>query len=386
MNQILITVIETVFWLSLFLIGYSYIFYPLVLIILDKKFKKPVKQDDNYYPSVGFIVPVHNEEKVIEKKLRNILDIDYPRDKIKIWVGSDKSDDKTEELVRSYNDKRVHLWISPERVGKTGILNMVVPLIDTDVVLFTDANTIHKPDCLKAIARNFADPQIGGVAGHIEHVSENIEEFGENIYRKFESKQKTIEGRLHSTISAFGGFYAIRRKLFSPIPDNAYSNDDVLIPMSVIRKGFRVVYEPQAVSQEDMTGDVSREFSRRVRIGAGNFQAFFWLLDFLNPLTGWPSFCYISHKVTRWFSPFFLIAAYISCGLLFYYKPVDLYRMIFASGSIIFLSGGLFKIVPLRITRHIYYFLVMNIALTLGFFKYLKGIESAAWSRTERVN
>ncbi|HLV31042.1 MAG TPA: glycosyltransferase family 2 protein [Chitinispirillaceae bacterium] len=384
MNQIVILIIEIIFWISIFLIGYSYFFYPFILIISEKKFRKPVKQDKNYYPSIGVLVPVHNEEKVITKKIQNILSIDYPSEKLEIWVGSDNSSDKTDEIVRSFTDKRIKLWVSADRVGKTGILNRVATLIETDIVLFTDANTFHNPDCLKAIARNFADPHIGGVAGHIKHVSEKIEEFGENIYRKFESKQKYIEGGLHSTISAFGGFYAIRKKLFSPIPDNAYSNDDVLIPMNVIRKGYRVIYEPEAVSQEDMTGDVLREFSRRVRIGAGNFQAFFWLLDFLNPFIGWPSFCYISHKVTRWFSPFFLLFAYISCGFLFYYKPVDVYRMIFAAGSIILLSGCLFKVIPLRITRHIYYFLVMNIALTLGFFRYLRGIESAAWARTER--
>lgn len=385
MNQIALTIVEIVFWCSVFLVAYSYFFYPLILFAVEKRFKKSVKQDENYYPTVGVIVPVYNEERVIEKKITNILAIDYPPEKLQIWIGSDCSDDKTNEIVQSYDDKRIKLWVSPGRVGKTGILNRVVPLIDTDIVLFTDANTLHKPDCLKVIVKSFADPQIGGVAGQIQHISENTEEFGENVYRSFESKQKVIEGRLHSTISAFGGFYTIRKSLFKPIPDNAYSNDDVLIPMNVIRQGYRIIYEPKAISQEDMTGDVRREFSRRVRIGAGNFQAFFWLLDFLIPFRGWPSFCYISHKVTRWFSPFFFIFGYVCCGILFCYKPeVEFYRMIFAAGSIVMIFSCLFKAIPLAITRHIYYFLVMNIALTMGFFRYLRGIKSAAWSRTER--
>ncbi|MBN1577896.1 MAG: hypothetical protein JW913_15155, partial [Chitinispirillaceae bacterium] len=204
------------------------------------------------------------------------------------------------------------------------------------------------------------------------------------IYRAFESKQKFYEGTLHSTISAFGGFYAIRKSAFRPIPANSYSNDDVLIPMNVIRQGLRMIFEPEAISEEEMTGNVKSEFDRRIRIGAGNFQAFFWLLDFINPSRGWPSFCLVSHKFSRWFSPLFLLAAMVSCGVLFFKSDIDLYRMLFASGMMIAMTGILHKFIPLRITRHVFYFLVMNTALVLGFFRFLSGIKSAAWSRTER--
>jgi cellulose synthase/poly-beta-1,6-N-acetylglucosamine synthase-like glycosyltransferase len=376
---------EIVFWFSFFTLVYSYTFYPFLLFIFSFFFGKKIRQDSSYFPTVGVLVPAHNEEKIIRQKVDNILSLNYPADKLSVWVGSDRSTDSTEDIVRSYEDSRVHLWVAPERRGKTGVLNGLAPLITTEILLFTDANTMHHPDCLNAVVRNFADERVGGVAGHIDHSRNSEDEMGESIYRSFESKQKYLEGILHSTISAFGGFYAIRKERFRPIPANAYSNDDVLIPMNVIRQGYRVVYEPEAVSEEDMTGNIRTEFSRRVRIGAGNFQSFIWLLDFFNPLKGWPSFCLVSHKFTRWFSPFFILSAGLSCGFLFFESDLAIYRMLFATGSIIFLTSLLHQLIPLRITRHVFYFFIMNIALLAGFFRFLGGIKNAAWTRTERA-
>jgi len=380
----MLSLCEIIFWLSLFILVYSYTVYPVLLFIFVRMFGKPVRQDTSYEPTIGVLVPAHNEEKVIQKKIDNILAMHYPTEKLSIWVGSDCSTDATEAIVQNNNNPRIHLWKATERGGKTGVLNGLAPLIDTDIILFTDANTLHHPDCLRAIVRNFADERVGGVAGHIEHAISGDEEMGEGLYRSFESKQKFYEGVLHSSISAFGGFYAIRKVLFKPIRKNAYSNDDVLIPMNVIRQGYRIIYELEAISEEENTGNIGSEFSRRVRIGAGNFQAFFWLLDFFNPLRGWPSFCLISHKFTRWFSPLFLLSAVVSCGMLFFRGDNDLYRILFAVGSFTVVSGLLHKLIPLRLNRHIYYFFVMNVALIFGFFRFLGGIKTAAWSRTER--
>lgn len=381
----MIPTFELTFWLSLFMLSYSYTIYPILLFILSGRFGRSVSRKDAFFPSIGVVVPVYNEEKVIENKIKNILSSDYPSDKISIWVGSDCSDDRTEEIVLGFGDPRIHLWVSKERIGKTGVLNNIAPMVDADVIFFTDANTMHHVDCFKCLAANFFDERVGGVAGHIEHATGTEEEFGENLYRKFESRQKFMEGKLHSTISAFGGSYAVRKELYRPIPSNAYSNDDVLIPMSIIRQGYRIIYEPEAVSEEDISGSMATEFSRRVRIGAGNFQAFSWLFDFLNPKWGWPWFCYLSHKVTRWFSPFFVVGATVSCAVLFFISELEIYKMIFTVGVVFLISGLCFKIIPLRISRHIYYFLIMNIALIFGFFRFFRGIRSAAWSRTERV-
>ncbi len=380
----MVKICELIFWTSIVLLVYSYTIYPFLLLVFVRFFKKPVKKEPSPMLRVGFLVPAYNEERVIKQKIDNILSLNYPAELISVWVGSDCSTDATERIVRDYKDPRVHLWVAPRRGGKTEVLNGLAPLIEADVIVFTDANTIHRPDSLSMIIRNFADPSVGGVAGHIEHIRQGEEDMGEGLYRSFESKQKFFEGLLHSSISAFGGFYAIRKELFRPIPPNSYSNDDVLIPMNVIRQGFRVVFEPEAVSEEETTGSIRSEFSRRIRIGAGNFQAFFRLLDFVALWRGWPSFCLISHKFSRWFSPLFLITATASCGILFFKSSIEIYRIIIATGAVIVLSGILYKFIPLRITRHVFYFMVMNLALTAGFFRFLRGIRSAAWSRTER--
>jgi len=376
--------IEWVFWLSFFMVAYSYICYPLILPLCAALFKKKNVVDKTYRPTVGVVVPVYNEEDVVKKKIENILSFDYPAERVSVWVGSDQSTDRTNDIVSAFDDDRVHLWVAPKRGGKTEILNQLVPRVDADIILFTDANTLHAPGSLQHLIEALSDPAVGGAAGHINHLVQGSGEFEEKFYRTFESRQKKCESDLHSTISAFGGFYAIKKELFKKIPFNAYSNDDVLIPMNVIRQKKRMRFIPEAVSFEDLTQNVSIEFKRRIRIGAGNFQAFFWLLDFFNPLYGWPAFCYLSHKATRWFSPLFGTVALMSLGYLamttgslMYYLPAGLFSLL--------LVGALSSLVlPLRPTRHLFYFFAMNTALLFGFFRYCGGIKSAAWSRTDR--
>ncbi len=376
--------LQILFICFIFLIVYSYLIYPILLAFFVKIFKNEVLVDKNYQPTVGVVVPVYNEEKVIKKKIDNILAIDYPLDKLSIWIGSDQSSDRTNEIIRSYSDKRVHLWIAPKRGGKTEILNNLVPKVESDIVLLTDANTMHQSDCLKKMVRHFADSHIGAVIGRVKHVTQKSSEFAETVYRSFEVWQKNLESKLHSSISAFGGFYTIRKKYFKKIPFNSYSNDDVLIPMNIIRQGKRVFFVSDAISEEDITGNLEIEFKRRVRIGAGNFQAFFWLLDFLNPFKGWPVFCFFSHKVLRWFSPILILGSFITLGLLALLSNLLIYKILFLTGIVVLLFSLLYIPYKISFIRPFFYFFAMNLALFFGFFRYVTGIKSAAWSRTER--
>jgi poly-beta-1,6-N-acetyl-D-glucosamine synthase len=375
--------LQIAFWASLTLVIYSYLLYPGLLPFLARFFGRPTMKNDGFYPRVAVVVPVYNEEEVIRLKIENLLALDYPVDRCAIRIGSDCSTDATHDIVRSFKSERIGLWIAPRRGGKTEVINHLVPQIDAEIILFTDANTMHHPDSLKKLVRSFADPAVGGVAGSIKHRAAKLDR-EERLYRSFESKQKYFESRLHSSISAFGGFYSIRKSLFRPIHYNAYSNDDVLIPMNIIRQNYRVVFEPEAVSEEDMTESMAQEFNRRVRIGAGNFQAFFWLLDFLNPLRGWPWFCYFSHKVTRWFSPFLIGIAFVTSAIVWFWTSSTVFLIVPLIG-IVFLGVGLsFLVLPGRFNHPAFYFLSMNTALVLGLLRYCKGIQSAAWSRTER--
>jgi len=381
----MITPLVIFFWLSAAFVFYSYAGYPALLRLFAALFGRPVRCDGGHAPSVAVVIPVYNEEKVIAKKIENVLALDYPPQLLTVWVGSDASTDRTHEIVRGFSDPRIRLWIAPRRGGKTEILNNVVPQTGSDIVFFTDANTMHRADSLKKMVACYADPAVGAVAGHIDHLTGGAgEEEEEVFYRSFESRQKELESRLHSAIAAFGGFYTIRRSLFSPIPFNAYSNDDVMIPMNVIRRKCRVIFCRQAVSYEDTSQSTAVEFRRRIRIGAGNFQAFFWLADFLNPLQGWPWFCYVSHKVTRWFSPFFLLLAVVSaCGLAAA-RPLSVYALAAWCGAGAVAAGLSSRFLPFKSTRHLFYFILMNAALIAGFFRYCRGIRSAAWDRTQR--
>ncbi|MBD3316051.1 MAG: hypothetical protein GF344_09705, partial [Chitinivibrionales bacterium] len=269
--------------------------------------------------------------------------------------------------------------------GKTGILNGLVPRVDGEIVFMTDANTMHHRQSLRKLVCHFADPSVGGVAGHVKHILRGSVHYEEAIYRSFEARQKWLESMLHSTISAFGGFYTIRKSLFRSIPANAYSNDDVLIPMHVVRLGYRMIFEPKAISEEETSEGARTEFHRRVRIGAGNFQAFFWLSDFLNPFRGWPAFCYVSHKVTRWFSPVFMVLGYICCTALALIAPEPvIYRAFSIAGLTTVVAALAYRIIPSRLLRLLFYFFSMNTALLIGGLRFVMGIRSAAWSRTTR--
>lgn len=373
------------FWFCFGALVHSYCLYPLFLACCAPLFGKQWRVDSSFTPSVVIVVPAYNEANVIQKKIENILALDYPADKISIWIGSDCSTDTTNDIVNACTDTdtRVHLWIAPDRGGKTQIINRLLPTLTAEIVLLTDANTMHQPGSLRRLVSNFADPAIGAVAGHIEH--SNSRESAELWYRNFEVIQKQNESRLHSSISAFGGFYAIRLALFVPLPVNAYSNDDVLIPMNIIRQGFRVAFERSAISTEDFRPDIAEEFRRRIRIGAGNFQSFFWLLDFLNPLRGWPWFCYVSHKAIRWFSPLLMVGAGIATAMLAIQPGHGRVYALLLLAEVGTLAVGLsYKIIPLKALRPLYYFIMMNSALIGGLGRFLRGIKHAAWQPTQR--
>jgi cellulose synthase/poly-beta-1,6-N-acetylglucosamine synthase-like glycosyltransferase len=378
-------ILTAVFWLSLLAAAYSYLLYPVLVSVLARCFSRPPHTSPDHEPRVGIVIPVHNEEKVIAGKLRNIFSVDYPADLISVWVGSDCSTDGTDAIVESWGDSRVHLWRSAARCGKAGILNRLVPSADADIVLLTDADILLDRGSIRALARYFADPEVGGVGGiTLQRLQGKKIRTEETAYRGYEAKLKMHESRLHSAISAFGSFYAVRKSLFVPFHPHTYSNDDVMMPMNIVRQGYRMCFEPGAVSYEETLPGLNLEFRRRIRIGAGNCQAFFWLLDFLNPARGWPWFCYISHKVSRWFSPLFLIAAAIACGLLAYGSAAPVYKVLSVAGALFIASGLLYKIIPLTFARRAFYFMAMNLALVLGFFRFLGGIRSAVWTRTER--
>jgi cellulose synthase/poly-beta-1,6-N-acetylglucosamine synthase-like glycosyltransferase len=244
-------------------------------------------------------------------------------------------------------------------------------------------------DAVSRVASLYGDTNVGAVLGQVMLVEPNGS-YGlqkELAYRVFESKLKFYEGLLGASMGAFGGFYSIRKKLFTPLPSNAYSNDDLLIPLNIVRKGYRVLFDNLAYSYEDTASSITDEFRRRVRIGAGNFQSFFLLLDLLNPRRGVVFWLYFSHKVLRWFSPFLLLCLLVSNILLTGAAPFDVLcycqYMFYSFAGVGYGVYRLKKTIPVVLPA--YHFVSMNIALLFGFIHFIRGIKSATWDSTERA-
>lgn len=372
------------------LLYYAYSGYSSLLRLLAALSKKKHVRNVAFKPMVSILVPAYNEEKVIEQKIENCLSQDYPREKLQIIVCSDCSTDQTASIVSPYTQNHnVVFYDYRQRSGKTGIINKTVPVADGEIIVLTDANTMFEPDAVSKLVSMYTSEKIGAVLGQVKLI---IPEAGygvqkEVLYRDFEMSLKYIEGLFGSTIGAFGGFYSIRKTLFKPLPPNAYSNDDLLLPMSVLKQGYDVIFDREAVSTEDTAVTIEEEFKRRVRIGAGNFQSFFLLLDMLNPLKGKYCFFYVSHKVLRWFSPFILLCA-LGCNALligqFPYTILFYLQLLFYGLAALGAILSKYRI-SYPLLSPTYHFISMNCALFLGFFRYIKGIKSAVWQSTERI-
>jgi len=381
------------FWLALILITYTYLLYPVALLVLTA-FRKPFlprRRPAATYGveiyGVSIIVSAYNEEAVIEEKIKNCLDLDYPNEKLEIIIASDGSDDRTNEIVRGFSDKGVVLADYKARRGKAEALNQTIPMAKNEIIVLSDANTAFRKDALKMLVRNFGDDMAGCVCGEMIFKSKRENKTGEleGFYWKYEVFLKRLEGRKGSLLGANGGIYAIRKKLFERIPSDTII-DDFVIPMKILEKGYRVVYEPEAIAYEETAKSIIQEMARRVRIGAGDFQSLVLTRKLLNPLRGFSAYAFWSHKVLRWFAPFLLLGALFFNAFIVGEK---LYLMIFMLQigfyGLAFI-GRLFSTsnIHIKTLGFFYYFVSMNIALMVGFFKFVSGSQSVMWKRTER--
>lgn len=339
------------------------------------------------WPQVSVIISAHNEEKVIRERIVNLLSLDYDQEKIQIIIGSDGSIDKTNEIVREYEQQGVELFAFEENRGKVNVLNDCVHKVKYDILVLSDANSMFKEDALKKLVAPFQDNSVGCSQGELVYVSldgSRTEEL-EGIYWKFEKLLKNLEGRRGCALGANGAIYAIRRELFKPLPEDTIV-DDFLIPMRILEKGFKCVYVPQAHASEQAGKHIIQEKKRRVRIGEGNFQNLMHLRSMLNPLKGFSAFCFISHKVLRWFVPVFLIITFISNIFLLH---LPFYRVVFNLQCAFYLFAIIGQTLSwsgkqVKLFSICYYFVSMNLALFIGMIRFLTRSQKATWERTER--
>ena len=370
-----------VFFVSAGVIVYSYAIYPLLLALVPIRRREELSGPVEW-PAVSVLISVYNEEKHITQRIENLLALDYPPDKLEILIGSDGSTDRTNVLVRRFSDPRVHLREFGQRSGKPSVLNRLIPQTHGELLAFSDANALFAPDALQKLARHFRDPRIGGVCGRLLFHG-RTSETDEGPYWKLETYLKTRESALDSCLGANGAIYAIRKSYWPIIPDNTFV-DDFVIGMRVREQGVRVVYDREAVATEELPQSVGHEMTRRIRIGAGDFQALFLCWRSLLPWRGFHSLAFWSHKVLRWLSPFFMAAALIS-NIALLRRPLfaallTLQLAFYALAVIGALRGG--RKIILFSAPH--YFVTINLALLLGFFRFITGTQQAAWKRTAR--
>jgi cellulose synthase/poly-beta-1,6-N-acetylglucosamine synthase-like glycosyltransferase len=298
------------FWLSVLFILYVYLGYPLTLTLLARLRRKPLEYP-SYLPKVTLLIAAYNEQDVIASKLENTFALDYPRENLQIIVAADGSDDQTAEIVKSFEPRGVELSYQPERRGKMAAINRAMPQVRNEIVLFSDANNLYNRDTLRELVKPFLDPKVGAVSG-----SKNIIGSGDpltkadSLYWRYESYIKIQETRLGSCTGVSGEILAVRYNLYESPPDRVI-NDDFFIALGILRKGYRLIYTPNARSLERSSLTEEDESLRRSRIVAGRYQAMLMsaqLLPWQKPLLVWQI---ISHKFMRPLVPLAMIVAFL---------------------------------------------------------------------------
>lgn len=392
-------IFEILFWAAAAAIIYTYAGYPVVLFLLssasqvarDLRFiltrgeRRTALGGTNDWPAVTLIIPAYNEEDVIGTKIENSLGLDYPCDKLEIVVASDGSTDATNDIVVSYAERGVKLINYTDRRGKVSVLNRTVPKAAHDIVVLSDANTMYEPQAIQNLVKHFSNDDVGVVVGEMVLETPNQEHKGECRYWRYEAILKFMENKLGAILGANGGFYAIRKELFVPVPDSTII-DDFVIPLKIAEKGYRQVYSPQARATEETAVDVAAELVRRKRIAAGNFQSIFLLWRLLNPFRGYICFTFVSHKIMRWCAPFSMIVALAANIPLLVvssrYIILFVLQLLFYGGAWLGWRSGnplLRKLCAMQ-----YYFVSMNIGMLQGFCNFLRGAQKVTWEKIRR--
>lgn len=344
--------------------------------------KRPVDKN-GHFPTISVIIPAHNEEAVIGEKIKNILALDYPKERLEIIVASDGSTDRTVEITRQFENEEVRLFVFAKRRGKPAVLNEVVPKAKGQIIVFSDASSFFKADAVKKLASNFEDGEVGCVCGDYKFGYEDttLRGQGEGLFVKYELFLKKKEAQLGSVLGLHGAIYAIRKTLFQRLPAQAI-NDDYIIPARIVAKGFRSVFEIEAVAYEKDRPTLENEFLRRARIAAGNWQQLKVLKFLLNPLRGMAFVEFISHKVLRTMTPFLLLAMLIFSAL-----SRGIFCQFFFAAQLWFYAAAFAGYVlekrkqPLKILSAPFYFCFSNLAVAVGFWRFLTKTQKVRWRR-----
>jgi len=371
---------SALFWVAIAALIYVYVGYPVMAAVIGMCLRRDVEKRP-FEPTVTLIIAARNEAATIRKTVTNKMALDYPHSRLQIVVVSDASSDGTDDIVRECGNDRVLLLRQQRRRGKTAALNLAVQHATGEVLVFADANSIYAADALRKLLRNFADPTVGYVTGRLKYVAERQSTVGTGCraYMAYEHRLRVWETMAGSVVGVNGGIDAVRRSLYQPM--NEEQLPDLVLPLSVVGRGFRVVYEPEATLIEECLSEPRAEYAMRVRVALRALWALRDMRQLLNVRRhGLFALQLASHKVLRYFAFAALPLAYL--GALFANGPG--YRTCFVGMSLLIVLGGAGRVLERhgranRLLSVPYYFLLINVAAAHAVFDFLRGRNIAVW-------
>lgn len=391
--------LKTAFWICAFLVFYTYLGYGMLLwllvrlkrIVRGKAERTALPTDDAELPEVTFMVCAYNEQDVVDMKMKDIHQLDYPKNKLHITWVTDGSSDNTNERLKAYPD--VDIIFTPERKGKTAALNHGLSLVKSDITVMTDANTMVNAGAIKEIVRLMQDPKVACVAGEkrvMARYEGQAAAEGEGLYWKYESALKRMDSELYSAMGAAGELNAIRTALYEPMPENALL-DDFVMSMEMVDKGYKIAYTSDAYAMEYGSADLQEESKRKRRIAAGGLQSSWWLRKMMNPFRR-PivAFQFVSHRVLRWsITPFALMALIPLNVALVLMKAGTVYTAIWLLQILFYLAALCGYVLEQKGHRSKllyvpYYFLFMNMNVFAGIPYLYSHRGGGTWEKAKR--
>lgn len=383
-------VFEILFWLFFVLISLHYVFFGILTLALGYFVKKREGSPLEELPRVSFIVAAYNEERILRQKIENDLSMDYPQDLIEYIVVSDGSSDSTPDIALDFESRGVVSLHSPERRGKSAALNRAVKTATGQVLVFSDANSFFDNQALRKLVSHFSDVSVGGVSGRKTISGLNTSRrasLGDLIYWEYESRLKTAESKISSIPTADGEIFALRKELFEEIPESLI-NDDMVLTFEIVSKGFRVIYEPSAVTYEEASISLKDDFNVKARMVYGGFQVIELYWSLLNPFRSYFGFQFFIHKGLRYLMWLLLVALFLISVSLSNHR---LFYALFLTLQIAFYLMALVGFILERNHKHLtlfylpYYYCNVNLAAFKGFVLYLrKSKQVEIWKKAAR--
>lgn len=378
---------EIGYWMIAATVFYAYFGYSLIIVVLAQFIRRPVRSAE-IEPRVTYLITAYNEEKNLRAKIEQVLSLDYPRDKLEIIVASDGSTDRTDDIAREFSDRNVRLLRVEGRVGKTQTQNCAVKEATGEIVIFSDATTFYEPSAIRRIVRNYADPEVGAVSGRYEYRNPTGAPigFGSVLFWSYENLIKRSQTSIRTISGCCGCIYSVRRDLYEPLPADIIS--DLCEPLKILEKGYRIVFEPEAIAYEETTEKTAEEFHMRVRVVTRGMRGLLFMRKLFNPvLFGFVSFQLLSHKVLRWLVPIFAILFFAVnaalVGVHWFYNMTFVLQLAFYGAALLGLLAEK-RGIGIRIFSVPLYLVTVNAAALVAMYRIWKGHKAVTWETVRR--